>query len=176
MVLAAKHQAVYEESWEPLSSAEQSREQPVGKRRRRLRLHPMILLSALAILIVALTALGINQKIKAIQLEYRLQALEADLKMVQREGQQLQLKVEQLQSLSHIDAQARGRLGMVEPQGAKVLVLVDWETRPNELAAGRSDARVVLAKQGQRLWTAIYQWVGARLPVLGPAEAGLLGQ
>jgi cell division protein FtsB len=177
MVLAAKHQVAYEERWEALPSVEQPLEQPIrGKRRRRLRVHPMIFLFALAVFIVALTALGINQKIKAIELEYRLQALEADLKLVQREGQQLQLKVEQLQSLSHIDTEARSRLGMVEPQGAKVLVMLDWDDRPSELAAAKTDARAVLAKQGHRLWTAIYQWVGARLPALGTAEAGLLDQ
>ena len=173
MVLAAKRQEAYEEAWEMHSLPQE----PVRKRgrRRRVRLHPMILLTSLAILIVALTALGIGQKIKAIELEYRLQSIEAELTQVQREGQQLHLKVEQLQSLTRIDSLARSRLGMVEPQEAKVLVLVDWESWPGDQRAEEKPAvRTVLAKQGQRLWTAIYQWVGARLPALGTAEAGLL--
>jgi cell division protein FtsB len=171
MVLAAKRQEAYEEVWE----APIHHKQPVRKRRRRLRVHPMILLSSLAVLIVALTALGISQKIKAIELEYRLQSLEAELSQVHREGQQLQLKIEQLQSLTHIEDLARSRLGMVEPQGAKILVMVDWDSWPDaQRADAKVDTRTVLAEQGQRLWTAIYQWVGARLPTLGAAEAGLL--
>ncbi|NMB12963.1 MAG: hypothetical protein GX977_11865 [Firmicutes bacterium] len=78
MVLAAKRQEAYEEVWEALPR----HEQPVRKRRRRLRLHPMILLSLLAVLMVVLTALGISQKIKAIELEYQLQSLEAELSQV----------------------------------------------------------------------------------------------
>lgn len=173
MVLAAKRQEAYEEIWEsPVSSQE-----PRQKRRRRLRVHPMIFLLSLAVIIVTLTALGISQKIRAIELEYRLQSLEAEFSQVQREGQQLQLKVEQLQSLTHIDSLARSRLGMVEPQGAKILVLVDWESQPgNDYARSEAGARTVLVEQGRRLWTAIYQWVGARLPALGTAEAGLLEQ
>ncbi|NMB12964.1 MAG: hypothetical protein GX977_11870 [Firmicutes bacterium] len=54
-------------------------------------------------------------------------------------------------------------------------MLVDWDAWPGtERAKTPADTRTVLATQTRRLWTAIYQWVGARLPTLGTAEAGLL--
>ncbi len=171
MVLAAKRQDIYEEIREtpPLL------QRPAKKVRRRLRLHPMILLFLVVLTMAGLTALGITQKIRAIELEYQLQSLEAEFHQVQRESQQLQLKMELRQSLTHIDALARSRLGMVDPEGARVLALGDWESPLHtQRAVAKPGARQVLAMQSRRLWAVVYQWVGARLPTLGTAEAGLL--
>ena len=172
MVLAAKRQEVYEE----ISQTPTIVSRPAKKVKRRLRVHPMILLFMIVIAVAGLTALGISQKIRAIELEYQLQALEAKLHQVQREGQQLQLRVEQLQSLAKIDTLARDRLGMVDPEGARVLALGDWELLPSTQMATNSGPRQVLARETKRLWAVVYQWVGARLPTMGTAEAGLMGR
>ena len=171
MVLATKRQEAWEEVWADVSYTQEP--VPVPKRRRRLRLHPMILLSIMAVLVVTLTVIGISQKVKVIELEYSLQSLEAQLEEVRREGQQLQLKVEQMQSLTHIDSIARSRLGMVEPQEAEVLVLVDWDSSDLQRAA-EPEGSSTLAREGRRLWTALINWLGPRFPGTGAAEAGLL--
>ncbi|NLJ86463.1 MAG: hypothetical protein GX322_08480 [Firmicutes bacterium] len=169
MVLAAKRQVSYEESWETPAPPKQ----PV-KRHRRLRLHPMLLLVLASLIVVGLTALGIGQKIRAIELEYELQSLETELEEVRREGQQLQLKVEQLQSLANIEAVARERLGMVDPQAVQVLAM-DWDPSPDtQLATAELGSRIASSKKSKSLWVALAHWVGARIPALGTAEAGLL--
>ncbi len=172
MVLARKHQAPWEEVWEEPSYTQQPA--PVPRRRRRLRVHPMILLSVMAVLLVTLTVVGISQKVKVIELEYSLQSLEVQLEEVRREGQQLQLKLEHLQSLAHIEHIARTRLGMVEPQEAKVLVLVDWDSWSGTQLAAEPENSSMLAREGRRLWTALFNWLGPLLPGMGTAEAGLL--
>lgn len=173
MVVAAKRQEVYEEVKQTPTIAPRPARQV---KQKRLRVHPMILLFMVVIVVAGLTALGISQKIRAIELEYQLQALKAELHEVQREGQQLQLKVEQLQSLAKIDTLARERLGMIDPQGAHVLALADWEFSPNTQMATNPGPRQVLARETKHLWAVVYQWVGARLPVMGTAEAGLMGR
>ncbi|NLY52058.1 MAG: septum formation initiator family protein [Firmicutes bacterium] len=172
MVLATKRQEAWEEVWADVSYTQEP--VPVPRRRRRLRLHPMILLSIMAVLVVTLTVIGISQKVKVIELEYSLQSLEAQLEEVRREGQQLQLKVEQLQSLTHIEQIARSRLGMVEPQEAEVLVLVDWDSWSDTQLAAEPESSSTLVRGGKRLWTALVNWLGPRFPGTGAAEAGLL--
>ncbi|NLA59297.1 MAG: hypothetical protein GX855_10410 [Firmicutes bacterium] len=172
MVVATKRQEAWEEIWVDVSYTQEPA--PVPRRRRRVRLHPMILLSIMAVLVVTLTVVGISQKVKVIELEYSLQSLEAQLEEVRREGQQLQLKVEQLQSLAHIDEIARSRLGMVEPQATEVLVLVDGDSSAATRLAAEPEDSSPLVREGKRLWTALHTWLGPRLPGTGAAEAGLL--
>jgi len=172
MVPAAKHQQIREEIWADAFYSQEPA--PVPRRRRRLRLHPMILLSMVAVLAVTLTISGISQKVRIIELEYNLRSLEAQLEEVRREGQHLQLKAEQLQSLAYIDEMARSRLGMVEPQEAKVLVLVDWDTSPAVQLAVEENNGPTLVNAGRRLWTAFLDWLRPPLIGTGAAEAGLL--
>ena len=48
---------------------------------------------------------------------------------------------------------------MVEPQEAKVLVLVDWDTSPAvQLAVEKITGR--LGQRRRRLWTAFLDWLG----------------
>ena len=70
MVVATKRQEAWEEIWVDVSYTQEPA--PVPRLRRRVRLHPMILLSIMAVLVVTLTVVGISQKVKVIELEYSL--------------------------------------------------------------------------------------------------------
>ncbi|NLK08840.1 MAG: hypothetical protein GX316_09125 [Firmicutes bacterium] len=172
MVLAAKRESVYEEV-RPVPPAAPK---PLKQRKRRVRIHPMILLLLLVAAAAGLTALGISQKIRAIEVEYELQALETELEHVRREGQQLQFAVEQLKSLTQIESAARERLGMIDPVDTQLLALDGWTPESDVQMAANAGIGQIVGGETRRMWAALCQWVGARLPVLGQAEAGRIGE
>ena len=78
MVLATKRQEAWEEVWADVSYTQEP--VPVPRRRRRLRLHPMILLSIMAVFGDS-DSYRISQKVKVIELN-TAQSLEAQLEEV----------------------------------------------------------------------------------------------
>lgn len=171
MVLAEKRQ-ITERNWQE-QQPESSRPQPA--RRWRVRLHPMLLLSLVALVTVWLVATGIGQRVRAIELEYEIQEMNERLNQLQKEEQQLQLEIARLQSLARVERLARSRLGMVEPGSSRVVVLKDLAVPDRSL--GQPDAGVrVAVTQGKRLWAAVFRWMGALLPAFDAAEAGHSGR
>ncbi|HEY4000817.1 MAG TPA: cell division protein FtsL [Candidatus Xenobia bacterium] len=86
-----------------------------------LWLYPTVAVSCMALLLVGLLC----QSAKIVGLQYKMVQLKEKKSALLRERTDLTLEVQELTSLSRIEAVARGRLGMVLPRQRLVLDLSD---------------------------------------------------
>lgn len=101
-------------------------------------LDPAILVSVIAVLVLATSMGHVAQRARIATLTYDLHVERLRLADVQRVHNHLQVEVERARSLQRIEAEARGRLGMVKPAQTTWLVLND----PAPPAVDRNEATV----------------------------------
>ncbi|HHW17688.1 MAG TPA: septum formation initiator family protein [Firmicutes bacterium] len=119
----------------------------------------------LAILVTA-GILLVWQPARTAQMNEEINRLEAQLQDLKMRNEDLKKKVAMLESLSYVEQEARGRLGMVDPKEVKVLALVEDMPEATTAAVDKKDQE----KSG------IFSFLARIAEIFGAKEAVAKGQ
>src|SRR5690554_5415499 len=117
----AKTSSVYVEPNVELESNLQEKREP-GRGRRR-KVDPAVVITVLAVLVLAAALLQVGQRARLATLTYELHNARSRLMQLDRVQTQLLVEMEAARALTRIDVDARNRLGMVRPDSTEWLFL-----------------------------------------------------
>lgn len=110
-------------------------------RKRRRRVDPAVLISAFAVIVLASALIHVGQRAKVAALAYEMHQVTAHLDQLQREQTQLLVNVERARSLDRVEADARLRLGMQQPETERLVVVRPSQSSTNVAVAQSESER-----------------------------------
>ncbi len=103
-----------------------------------------------AVAVMMLPLLYVWERVDLVQVGYRIQQLKATYRVLERENDELKVKVAALTSPERIARIATEQLGMIRPQQGQVVLVSLDPVRPGVRSPNQSEIRLARKSQGER--------------------------